>query len=59
MKFASSLLPIAAALGFVAAGPASQRVVCASMFSRQIYRAHYWNVIDHCTCPRPGYQARL
>ena len=42
MKFAFALLPIAAALRFVVAGPvAAEGLVCASMFSSRIYRVHY------------------
>ena len=42
MKFAFALLPIAAALRFVVAGPVdAEGLVCASVLSSQVYRAHY------------------
>ena len=42
MKFAFALLPIAAALQFVVAGPVdADGLVCASVLSSQIYQAHY------------------
>ena len=42
MKFAFALLPIAAVLGFVQAGPVlDESLVRASIFPRNIYRAHY------------------
>ena len=41
MKFAFALLPIAAALQFVVAGPVdAEGLVCASVLSSQVYRAH-------------------
>jgi hypothetical protein len=60
MKFALALLPIAAALQFVVAGPVAAEglVVCALMFSSQIYRAHYQHVVGQA-CSRPGHKARL
>ena len=42
MKFAFALLPIAAVLGFVQAGPVfDESLVRASILPRNIYRAHY------------------
>ena len=42
MKFAFALLPIAAVLGFVQAGPVfDESLVRALILPRSIYRAHY------------------
>ena len=59
MRFAFVLLPIAAALRFVVAGPVDAEVlVCASVLFIQIYRAHYELVVDQA-CPRPSNKTRL
>ena len=49
MKFAFSLLPIAAVLGLVQAGPVAaeaESLVRALILLSEINRAHYWHVVD-------------
>ena len=59
MKFAFALLPIAAVLRFVVAGPVfAGDLVCALMLSSQIYRTHYQLVVDQA-CPCPSNKPRL
>ena len=59
MKFAFALFSIAAAFQYVVAGPVAEfGLVCVSMSSSQIYRAHYLHVVDQA-CPRPSHKARL
>ena len=61
MKFAFSLLPIAAVLGLVQAGPVAaeaESLVRALILLSEINRAHYWHVVDQA-CSRSGQKACL
>ena len=60
MKIAFALLPIAAALRFVEAGPfGAEDLVCASLFSSKNQMEFIISMLLDQACPRPSHKARL